>query len=88
MKNLWKVTLWAIALLSMLLVLWGCGEDEHTCVGETWVTEKEATCTVEGSKKFVCSCGKTVRTEKIPLFSHTEVTVSGRASTCTQKGWV
>jgi len=83
MKNLWKVALWAIALLSTLLVLWGCGGDKkeedsdekpgggpHTCVGEMWVTEKEATCLAEGSKKFVCSCGKTVRTEVIPLGNH------------------
>ncbi len=95
MKNLWKVTLWAIALLSVLFVLGSCGDDEpeetpnegtHTCAGVSWVTEKEATCQTEGSKKFVCSCGKTVKTEKIPLLSHTAVTVPGRASTCTQKG--
>ncbi len=92
MKNLWKLMLGVIALLSTLLVLWGCGDDEpeetpdegtHTCAGVSWVTEKEATCTEEGSKKFVCSCGKTVKTEKIPLGNHNMVngicTVCGRA---------
>ena len=66
------------------------GEDEpddpHTCAGVSWVTEKEATCTEEGSKKFVCSCGKTVKTEKIPLAPHTEENVPGKAATCTEKG--
>ena len=86
MKKLWKVTLWAIALLSVLLVLGGCGGDKseekpdkkpgggtHTCVGETWVTEKEATCKEDGSKTLVCACGKTVKTEVIPLGNHNVV---------------
>ncbi len=86
MKNLWKVALCAIALFATLLVLWGCGGDKkeedpdekpgggpHTCVGETWVTEREATCLAEGSKKLVCSCGKTVKTEVIPLGNHNVV---------------
>ena len=89
MKNLWKITLTAIALLSALLVLGGCGKDDpdkkpdkgtHTCVGEKWVTEKEATCQEDGSKKLVCSCGKTVKTEVIPLGNHN--LVNGTCTVC------
>ena len=81
MKNLWKVTLWAIALLSMLLVLWGCN-GTHICEGVNWVTEKEATCQAEGSKKFVCSCGKAVKTESIPIAPNAHNVVDGSCTLC------
>ncbi len=46
----------------------------------------EATCTEAGVKTFTCAaCGAT-RTEEIKALGHTEVTVPGKAATCTEDG--
>jgi len=45
----------------------------------------QPTCTGTGTKTFTCSCGDSY-TETIAAKGHTEVTVTGKAATCTQSG--
>ena len=45
----------------------------HTCAGAEWVVKEEATCAKEGIKEHVCTCGKVMATETIPLGEHTYV---------------
>ena len=64
-----------------------CGEKEdiekHT-YSET--VTKQATCTVEGEKKFTCLCGYSY-TEAIPATGHTLKDVEGKEATCTEDGY-
>ena len=53
----------------------------------SWIVDKEATCTENGSKHQVCSvCGETIKTETISSKGHTDEVVPGKAATCTEDG--
>ena len=49
------------------------------------MAETAATCTSEGKKVYTCSCGDSY-TETIPVKGHSEVTVKGKAATCSSTG--
>ncbi len=61
--------------------------DKHVCKGESWVVESEATCDTDGKEVFKCSCGKTVKTKKLPALGHDKVTHEAKAATCDEDGW-
>ncbi len=60
------------------------GDETHTHSYTSSVT-KAATCTEAGIKTFTCSCGNSY-TETIKATGHSEVTVAGKAATCTATG--
>ena len=57
---------------------------EHTHEYSSEITTP-ATCTEKGVKTYTCSCEDSY-TEEIPALGHTEVTVEGKAATCTEAG--
>ena len=59
-------------------------EGPHTHNYTSTVT-KQPTCTTAGVKTFTCSCSDSY-TEAVSAKGHTEVTVTGKAVTCTQAG--
>ena len=61
-------------------------EETHVCQGVEWVTVTPATCKEKGVISFICSCGKSIKTESIALAAHTEELVLGTAATCTVEG--
>lgn len=61
-------------------------DETHVCKGVEWVTVTPATCKEKGVISFICSCGKSTKTEFIAMAPHTEETVSGTAPTCTKEG--
>ena len=59
---------------------------EHVHIFGEWQVRKEPTCTVQGSRERVCSCGQTA-TESIATIPHTRVTrVSAVEPTVTENG--
>ena len=53
----------------------------------SWIVDKEATCTENGSKHQICSvCGVTIKTETISSKGHTDEVVPGKTATCTEDG--
>ena len=56
----------------------------HTHNHTSTVT-KQPTCTESGTKTFTCSCGDSY-TETIPATGHKDVTITGKAATCTATG--
>ena len=64
---------------------------EHTAADAIEEKRVEATCTKEGSYDLVVKCSKcgheiSRETKVIPVASHTEETVAGKAATCTETG--
>jgi len=57
----------------------------HSHLYGTWVTARQATCSEEGEKVRVCSCGETDK-QPISKLPHTEVTDTAVAATCTKTG--
>ncbi len=57
----------------------------HVCAGKTWTVTKEASCTEEGEKQLVCSCGKVIETKTIP-FAHIEEKIPAVSATETTAG--
>lgn len=60
--------------------------ESHVHEGESWIESKPATCSEEGEKQFICSCGKVMETSSIAKIDHTEVTVLGKSPTCIEMG--
>lgn len=82
-----KKGLFVFLTLALCLSMAACGgektpdeEKTHTCAGEQWVVKAEASCTAEGIKEHICSCGKVVATETIPLGTHSYV--DGTCDSC------
>lgn len=84
MKNKAKLIISMILLsLTIMIILTACGH-EHS-YGE-WTTEKEATCTENGSKVRICECGEK-ETEIIPSLGHTDGEwITDKEPTCTEEG--
>ena len=61
-------------------------EEAHVCEGKEWVTVIPASCKEKGLISFICSCGKSIKTEAIAMVAHDEETVLGTAATCTAEG--
>lgn len=82
-----KKLLMALLVLSVSLVLFACGEDEHTHEWDNGTVTTEATCTVEGVKTFKCSGCDETKTEPIAKLDHAwnEGTVTTNPS-CTAEG--
>ncbi len=52
-----------------------------------WIVDVAAKCTVDGSKHKECTvCHTTLKTEAITKTGHNEVTIPGKAATCTSTG--
>lgn len=52
-----------------------------------WVVNREPTCTKSGSKQLMCTtCNGAIKSETLRKLGHTEVTVEGKAPTCTEEG--
>ncbi len=65
--------------------------DEIPATGHTdgdWITDKNATCTEDGSKHQICSvCDTTIKTETITKLGHTDGEwITDKIATCTQNG--
>ena len=60
--------------------------ENHKHVGAYYSITKQPTCEAEGVKEFVCSCGITVKTEKISATGHTVVVDAAVAATCESSG--
>ncbi len=79
--------------IALFLLLCSCdtlgGGDEtvsdHTHVYGDWQVTKEATCTDEGEKTGVCTCGDKL-VEMIPVLDHVLVRDLGLSPTCTESG--
>ncbi len=79
MNKIFKRSILMLAvIMAVSIALVACSGDgpskshsSHRCEGVEWVTVKEATCKETGTKEFVCSCGKAVETETLPLKEHT-----------------
>ena len=52
----------------------------------TITTEKEPTCSAEGTERYTCACGKTY-TESIPTTDHKTTVTNAVAPTCTDTGY-
>ena len=67
-----------------------CNEGIGSPLGHTdgeWITDKEPTCTEDGSKHQICSvCSATIKTETLTKLGHTEVTDAAITPTCTTDG--
>ena len=67
-----------------------CDASIGAALGHTdgaWITDKEPTCTEDGSKHQVCSvCNATIKTETLTKLDHTEVVDAAVAPTCTTDG--
>lgn len=65
-------------------------EEEIPANGHTdgeWIIDKDSSCTETGAKHQICSvCGKTIKTESIPLKDHTLVH-EHKDATCTENGY-
>lgn len=63
------------------------GESANGHTESQWITDKEATCTSEGSKHTECTvCGETLKTESVPVASH-KYTATVTAPNCTEQGY-
>ena len=95
MKNSFLKLALALLISALMISLVGCGNvdqpietpddgGEHT---HDYVDEitKDPTCTEDGVKTFVCSCGDSY-TEAVEKLGHTEKTLSATAATCTENG--
>ena len=60
-------------------------DEPHTHSFGEWDESKAPTCTEVGEERRVCACGE-VETQDIPAKGHTELTLSGKAATCTEAG--
>lgn len=61
------------------------GIEEHVHAFGEWYFIKEVTCTENGEKERVCSCGEK-ETESIEALGHTEITDPAVVPTCTTEG--
>ena len=85
----------AVCMLAVCFAACGdgdCGETRTEAVAKDpthsfgeWDESEAPTCTDAGKEKRVCACGE-AETQDIPAKGHTEVTVSGKAATCTEAG--
>lgn len=57
---------------------------KHSYTGKV---TKEATCTEDGVKTYVCECGDVDRTESIPKTGHSYSVTSTKAGTCCEAGY-
>ncbi len=87
-----KKLLFSLLLLTVAIFAFAsCGENgnitddghEHAVSDTTTV---EATCTSEGARIMLCSCGEELERETIPMIAHTEVEFAETAATCTEAG--
>ena len=60
--------------------------ETHVHAGVEWVTVVPATCKIEGSKAFICSCGITMDTASIGVIAHKEEVIPAVPSTCKSTG--
>lgn len=60
------------------------GGKDHT--HEYVKTVVQPTCTEEGCNLFECSCGDSYKSNIIPAVGHNEITVGGKAATCSESG--
>ena len=58
----------------------------HSHEGESWITATPATCSAEGEKQLICSCGKVMDTAPIDKLSHTPENTLSIAPTCSSEG--
>ena len=72
-----------IALLGLMVT--GCGQTNHKHEYGEWQVAKKATCTKDGKRERVCSCGKK-ETEVIKATGHTKVVDKAVEATCTKDG--
>lgn len=83
-----KKSLWILSFFTLICIflLSGCNSNNgHVHAFEEWTIIKDASCTVKGERKSVCSCGKKV-TESIAALGHDEVADVAIATTCTENG--
>ncbi len=57
----------------------------HTHAYGVWTAVKKATCTASGTEQRTCVCGDK-QTRAVNATGHTEITVKGKAATCTESG--
>lgn len=57
----------------------------HTHAYGVWTVVKKATCTSSGTEQRTCVCGDK-QTRAVNATGHTEITVKGKAATCTESG--
>ncbi len=60
--------------------------EEHVHASAGWIESKPATCSEEGEKQAVCSCGAIMETVSIPMLEHTPENTLSIASTCISEG--
>lgn len=60
--------------------------ENHQHVGTYYSITKQPTCESEGNKEFICSCGITVKTDKISATGHTVVVDAAVTATCESPG--
>lgn len=60
--------------------------NNHQHVGAYYSITKQPTCEAEGNKEFICSCGITVKTDKITATGHTVVVDAAVTATCESSG--
>lgn len=60
--------------------------NNHQHVGAYYSITKQPTCEAEGNKEFICSCGITVKTDKITATGHTVVVDAAVTATCERPG--
>ena len=83
-----KLFLIFVLILMLILALAACdmGSTPHAHFYGEWETIEEATCTEDGTKERVCSCGEK-QTETITALGHTfGEWVETKAPTCTEDG--
>ena len=60
--------------------------ENHQHVGTYYSITKQPTCESEGNKEFICSCGITIKTDKISATGHTVVVDAAVTATCESPG--
>lgn len=61
-------------------------DENHKHNGAEWVVLRAASCTNEGKKAYICTCGFTIKTEVIKMKEHTVVKDKGTPATCISMG--
>ena len=60
--------------------------EDHVHEGAEWLTVIYPSCSTEGVKSHICSCGAVVESEELEKLAHTETDLLEKAATCTEEG--
>ena len=60
--------------------------EDHCHEGVEWLITVYPSCSAEGVKSFICSCGAVLESEEIEMLAHTETDLLEKSANCTEEG--